>query len=122
MQGKTIHLCQGGDAEDKALDFLKSKGLRLIVRNYRSRRGEIDLVMEDGDDIVFVEVRYRKNDAYGSALESIDRNKQMRLIACAEQYLCQNPLDKASRFDVVGLSPGRDGTSIEWVRNAFEAS
>lgn len=122
MWNKTSHLWQGKAAENKALEFLECNGLRLIIRNYRSRRGEIDLVMEDGDDIVFVEVRYRNNDTFGSALESIDRNKQARLIACAMQYLSENHLDKASRFDVVGLCPGSDGARIDWVRNAFEES
>lgn len=122
MWNRKSHLRQGKAAENKALEFLKRNGLRLIARNYRSRRGEIDLVMEDGDDIVFVEVRYRANSTFGSALESVDRNKQARLIACALQYLSENHLDKASRFDVIGLSPGANGTRIDWVRNAFETA
>ncbi|MFN2308802.1 MAG: YraN family protein [Gammaproteobacteria bacterium] len=114
---------QGAHAEDQACRFLQRHGLRLITRNYRSRRGEIDLIMRDSDNLVFVEVRYRRHDRYGSGLESVDRRKQQRIIACAAQYLHQHPgaAQLAARFDVVALAADGRDEQIEWIRNAFDA-
>ena len=66
----------GAEAEDLACAWLQARGLRLLERNYRSRRGEIDLIMQDGEQLVFVEVRYRASNRYGSAAESITSAKQ----------------------------------------------
>jgi putative endonuclease len=113
---------RGKDAETRAWHYLQARGLQLLQRNYRSKRGEIDLVMQDTDSLVFVEVRYRRQSQYGSALESVDRHKQARLVACARHYLQAFP-DAASqpcRFDVISIS-GSAGT-IEWVQNAFSAA
>jgi len=111
----------GRDAETRACSFLQAHGLRLLQRNYRSRRGEIDLVLQDSNSLVFVEVRYRRQAHFGTAAESIDRRKQSRLLACAEHYLQSYPENahRPCRFDVVSLD-GADGT-IEWIRNAFGA-
>ena len=70
---KTI--TQGKIAEDQACLFLQKKGLKLVEKNYRCRTGEIDLVMQDKKELVFVEVRYRANNDYGSALDSVDQQK-----------------------------------------------
>ena len=111
---------RGAHAEQQACRFLCRHGLRLIERNYRCRRGEIDLIMRDAGNLVFVEVRYRRQSRYGSGLESVDRNKQHRISLCAARYLQQHPghADRPARFDVVAVMP--DG-SIEWIRNAFDA-
>ena len=107
----------GTIAEEKACAFLEARGLRLITRNYRSRMGEIDLIMQDTNEIVFIEVRSRAYDYYGTAIESIDITKQRKVIKSAVSYLQkQGWLDKInSRFDVVGVSP----TNIEWIKDAF---
>ncbi len=111
----------GGVAEQKACAFLEARGLKLIARNYRSRMGEIDLIMQDNrhhnDEIVFVEVRSRAYSYYGTAIESINKTKQQKVIKSAMSYLQkQNWLDKIDcRFDVVGVSP----THIEWIKDAF---
>ena len=115
------HLQQGREAEDAALDFLKNQGLRLIVRNYRCRRGEIDLIMEDGNTLVLVEVRYRKSSRFGDALESVTRQKQARLIHCASHYLSSSRADKPVRFDVVAMMPDDGKMTVKWVRDAFQA-
>jgi len=109
----------GRDAENRAWRFLQSHGLRLLQRNYRSRRGEIDLVLQDRDSLVFVEVRCRRQSRFGSAAESIDRRKQSKLLACAQHYMQSNPemARRPCRFDVISFD-GPDGT-IEWIRNAF---
>lgn len=112
---------RGTLAENQALAFLQGQGLRLLERNYRSRYGEIDLVMEDGRTVVFVEVRFRGNDRYGGALASVDRRKQAKLAATAACFLKARRLDRPARFDVAALSPGPGGPAVTWVRGAFEA-
>ncbi|HEV59188.1 MAG TPA: YraN family protein, partial [Phycisphaerales bacterium] len=89
-----------------------------ITANYRCRRGEIDLVMRDGATLVFVEVRLRRNPRYGGAAASIDYRKQQKLVATAQHYLLAHPHDGPARFDVVAMA---GGSSIDWIRNAFEA-
>lgn len=117
---KTNPLKCGSQAEIDALGYLQSKGLVLVKRNYRCRRGEIDLVMNDGETIVFVEVRYRNSARYGSALESVDSYKQSRLIACASHYLAMNDSNKPARFDVIAITPEQGTVGIQWVQDAFQ--
>ncbi len=102
-----------------ALGYLQTAGLLLVTRNYRCRGGELDLIMQDGRDLVFVEVRFRSHTGYGGAIESIDRRKQRRLITAARHYLQRTGNDRTCRFDVVGIGPGPD--TIEWLKNAIEA-
>jgi putative endonuclease len=111
---------RGRIAEDRALEFLQQQGLRLIERNYRSRFGEIDLIMEDGRMVVFVEVRFRGSPRYGGALESVDRRKQAKLLATAACFLKQRRLDRPARFDVAALAPNGSGMAIQWIKGAFQ--
>ncbi|MEO8040206.1 MAG: YraN family protein [Betaproteobacteria bacterium] len=108
----------GERAEDAALAFLEARGLRLRARNYRSRFGEIDLVLEDHGTLVFVEVRKRSNPRFGGAAESITHAKRERLVATARQYLAALKRETPCRFDAVLLDAG--GT-VEWIRAAFES-
>jgi putative endonuclease len=112
---------RGKDAEDRASVYLQARGLRLLERNYRSRRGEIDLIFQDKDSLVFVEVRYRAVPHYGSAAESVDRRKQTKLVACAHHYLQTHPAAgrQPCRFDVVSVTG--TNAAIEWIPNAFTA-
>ncbi|SDX07156.1 YraN family protein [Thiocapsa roseopersicina] len=106
-----------GDAKERlAEDYLKRRHLQPIVRNHRCRFGEIDLVMRDGATLVFVEVRYRRSERFGTAAETVDRRKQQRLTAAASHYLQAHPTVLPCRFDVVAVS-GED--RIEWIKNAF---
>ena len=114
------HLEQGKTAEDKALSYLQRHGLRLLQRNYRSRGGEIDLIMQQAGTLVFVEVRYRKSSRFGSAAESVTAAKQHKLLNTASHFLQQRGMDAPCRFDVVGIS-GSHQTEIEWIRDAFQA-
>lgn len=103
-----------------AAQYLERQGLTLLARNFRTRRGEIDLVMRDGAVLVFVEVRLRTNAAYGGAAASITPRKQARLVAAAQVYLARLGREPACRFDAVlldALSPDR----IAWERNILEA-
>ena len=111
----------GAEAEDLACAWLQARGLRLRERNYRSRRGEIDLIMQDGEQLVFVEVRYRRSSRYGSAAETVTAAKQTRLISAASQYLQHQSGALACRFDVLALS-GLEGEQVDWIRDAFQAT
>lgn len=112
---------RGKHAEQRACDYLQAQGLQLLQRNYRSKRGEIDLIMQDTDKLVFVEVRYRRQSQFGSAAESVDWRKQAKLVACAQHYILTHPQrqQQACRFDVVALSG--PGPTLEWIPNAFAA-
>lgn len=115
---------RGIDAESACCHYLQQQGLKLLTKNYHSRRGELDLVMQDNDTVVFVEVRYRKNDAFGGAVESITQSKQQKLRATAEQYLQQETSLSNGRFDVVAMTKKiqnnhSDGYTFDWIKNAF---
>ena len=116
----------GKSAETQALHFLESRGLKLIENNYRCKCGEIDIVMRDADMVVFVEVRFRRNNRYGSGAETVGRKKQQKIIASASYYLQRNKklARQPCRFDVISMSPGNIGSSgnnIDWIANAFTA-
>lgn len=108
---------QGAAAEELAKEFLEQRGLRLIERNFRCRMGEIDLIMQDQEHLVFVEVRYRKNSRFGTPQASVDQKKQLKLLRTAAYYLQQHRITSPSRFDVVALSG--DQPAPVWISNAF---
>lgn len=118
-----MNQARGRAAEDAALGFLGSMGWTLVHRNYRCRRGEIDLVMRDGGSLVFVEVRARESDAFGGAAASIGRAKQRRLVAAARHFLMTHPgaARMPARFDVVAISGSGGDRSPQWIRAAFDA-
>ncbi|MDX2456067.1 MAG: YraN family protein [Gammaproteobacteria bacterium] len=115
-------LARGKDAENRACRYLQARGLQLLHRNYRSKGGEIDLILQDTDSLVFVEVRYRQQPGFGSAAESVDWRKQSKLIACARHFLQAHPdtARQPCRFDVISISGSSN--NIEWIQNAFIAS
>lgn len=110
----------GSEHESAAAGFLASKGLVLIERNAGFRVGEIDLVLADGETIVFAEVRYRRADAWGGAAASVDAGKRRRLIAAAQSWLARNPkaAQRPCRFDVVAVD-GQDGARVVWIKDAI---
>jgi putative endonuclease len=109
----------GSLAEEQARDYLISQGLKLRDANYRCRMGEIDLIMRDGDYLVFVEVRARSSSVFGGAVASVTYSKQQKLIKTASLYLSVNKIyDKQPiRFDVLGM----EGVPphMTWIKNAF---
>ncbi|AGA87763.1 MAG: YraN family protein [Gammaproteobacteria bacterium HGW-Gammaproteobacteria-9] len=113
----------GRSAESLALHHLSSKGLRLLERNWSCRSGELDLVMLDGDTVVFVEVRYRRHTAWGGALESVDMRKQHKLIKTAQLFLQKESRWARSpcRFDVVAIAATGKTEDLNWIRNAFDS-
>jgi len=111
---------RGQEAEQIALDYLQQQGLTLKDLNYRCKQGEIDLIMMHAHAVVFVEVRYRKSDMYGSAAETVDIRKQRRLVLAAQHYLNRHyAREQNCRFDIIGISGPLRQTSIQWIRNAF---
>ncbi len=114
-------LSAGHAAERRALRFLKRRGLKFVARNYRCRFGEIDLIMTDGDCLVFVEVRSRRNNRVARAGLTVDHRKQKKLIRTAAMYLGKNRHALCpTRFDVVAIDRhDATGVSLEWIRDAF---
>ncbi|MGC2047292.1 MAG: YraN family protein [Gallionella sp.] len=110
----------GAQAELWAAQYLQQQGLRPIAQNYRGRFGEIDLIMQDGPSLVFIEVRLRRNADFGGAAASIDIRKQQRIIRTAQQYLAGLKQIPPCRFDVV-LMDDAQGHNVQWLRNAFDA-
>ena len=90
------------------------------MQNYRSRFGEIDLIMQDGTTLVFIEVRLRRNAGFGGAAASIDTHKQQRIISTAQQYLASLARPPPCRFDAVLLDDVQ-GRNMQWLKNAFDA-
>lgn len=115
------HLFRGADAEVAARDYLECRGLQLVQRNYRCAAGEVDMVMRDRSALVFVEVRYRRNDQFGGAARSVDADKQRKLRHSGEHFLQHHPrLEYTScRFDVVAVTGTPPKYEIDWIANAF---
>lgn len=112
---------KGTEVETAVCRYLQKQGLKLLTRNYHSRGGEIDLIMQHCTVLVFIEVRFRRSSAYGTAAETVTRTKQRRLIHTAEQYLQRHRIQHDScRFDVVGVSLANSGYEMQWIQNAFE--
>jgi len=106
----------GVRAEALAAEFLTRQGLAIVARNFRTRFGEIDLIARDGRVLVFVEVRMRRSDAFGGAVESITARKRARLVAAANGYLAMLGREPPCRFDAI-LMHALDPRTIEWRRD-----
>lgn len=112
----------GFDAEQLAFEYLRQRGLRPVARNFRTRRGEIDLIMLDKACLTFVEVRYRAQNSLVDAVLTVDARKQQKLINAASMFLSmhQSYRSHVCRFDVVGVDCDHRGEiSTEWLRDAF---
>ena len=111
----------GAEAEKRALSYLQTRGLKLVDRNFNCKHGEIDLVMQHQDYLVFVEVRFRKHSGYGTGADSVNYPKQRKLLKTAEFFLQRhvNYSHWPCRIDVVSIGPGE--SDINWITNAVEA-
>ncbi|MCK5903394.1 MAG: YraN family protein [Cocleimonas sp.] len=108
---------KGVETEHFASDYLQAKGLQLIQRNFHSRYGEIDLIMQSDETLVFVEVRYRKNKTFGGAAASVTRKKQQRIIKTALVYQQRYAPHNNMRFDILAIDG--DYSKTQWIQNAF---
>lgn len=126
LSDKTRAIDIGALGENEAVRILKKHGYKIIERNFSTRFGEIDIIAKDKDYICFVEVRLRKRDNFGSPLETVDKNKQRRIIRAAKIYVSAHRLfDEPMRFDVVGINADVKGNKLfnvnaEVIKNAFE--
>jgi putative endonuclease len=112
-------------AEDAAAEYLRAQGAHILLRNFRCRCGELDIVAQLGDsELAIVEVRTRSSNAYGGAAASIDASKRQRLVRAAS-LLLQQRRDLArlrARFDVIVVrNPCSDAPQIDWIKHAFSA-
>lgn len=107
----------GNVMEEKAADFLRKEGYRILKRNYRCKVGEIDLIVTDGRYLIFVEVKFRKNVASGTPQEAVTYYKQRKISKTAAWYLTENGLDLYTpcRFDIVAI----EGERVSHIKDAF---
>lgn len=116
----------GAKGEEIAVRYLKSRGYRILERNYRVRLGEIDIIAEHGDDLVFIEVKTRSDILFGSPFESVTKQKQQQLSKVALEYIGKKKCHLCpARFDVVGIqfqkgSKSFGDANIELLQNAFD--
>lgn len=110
----------GNKAELEACSYLQKSGLKLLEKNFSTKAGEVDLIMQDDDMLVFIEVRYRKNADFGGAAASVTPSKQRRIIKAALAYQQKHAPQSSMRFDVVAIEG--DNTSIDWIKSAFDGS
>ncbi|HJV74646.1 MAG TPA: YraN family protein [Noviherbaspirillum sp.] len=115
-RSRTARQIEGDAGESRALEYLQKQGLTLVERNFRCKGGEIDLIMQDRDSLVFVEVRKRADFRYGGAAASVTARKQARLSIAAQTFLQRYRTPPACRFDVVAIDAG----ALNWLKNAIE--
>ncbi|WP_082989392.1 YraN family protein [Christensenella intestinihominis] len=109
----------GKAGEDTVCQYILRRGMKLLARNYRSGKGEIDLIALDGDTIAFIEVKARSNTNFGTAAEAVGYRKQQMLIQTAQRFIAQRMLyDNNARFDVAEVYP-REGNRLNYIENAF---
>ncbi len=109
---------QGNDFESLAADYLRRNGMRILEQNFYCKMGELDIVARDGEYLVFVEVKYRKNRRAGSAAEAVNFNKMRKISRCADVYMMQKRVSENTsvRFDVIAIEEGH----LTHFKNAFE--
>ena len=114
---------KGAKGEAMVASFLMSKGFSVVARNYQCRFGEIDIIAQDTDYIIFVEVKTRKENSAVPIEEAVDYKKQKRMIITAQDYLTKSPTEKQPRFDValviVKTSNGKENYCLKYIENAF---
>ena len=111
----------GKQGEQKALTFLEEQGYEIVAANWQEYKFEMDIIAIDDDEIVFVEVKTRATDFFGSPEEAVTIAKQQHLIEGANYYLEQNEIDLNARFDVVAIVMNENKTIISHIKDAFSA-
>ena len=111
---------RGSLGEKLAIDFLQKKGYRILQQNYRYERCEIDIIAENGDVLVFVEVKARTSAMYGEPVEAVTESKQNKIRKVAEGYLTEHEIqDTSCRFDIIAIKFLNGKTDIEHIEEAF---
>lgn len=109
----------GKQGEDIAVQYLTDKGYEILERNWRNIHKEIDIIAKKGKELVIVEVKTRQSDEYGDPDMAVTRQKQSRLISAANAYIFQNRLDFSTRFDIISIIFGEDGSVVNHIEDAF---
>ena len=106
----------GSIGEDMAVEFLKSRGVKILERNYQNRFGEIDIIGREDNTLLFIEVKDRKNESFGYPLEAVGFAKREKIRKMARFFLNENHYYHYNiRFDCIGII----GSQIEWIKGAF---
>ena len=107
----------GSEKEERAAEYLRSRGFQIVERNYRCRQGEIDIIGYDGEYLVFVEVKYRSSNRYGNPLAAVGSSKMQKICRVADYYRYRAgiPREVPVRYDVIGILQDE----ITWIPNAF---
>ncbi len=117
---------KGFEIETYVVDYLVKQGIHIIERNFSCKMGELDIIASqktaDDHTLIFIEVRYRANTFFGSAVESVSYAKQQKLSRTAQYYLMRNPWGQKlnCRFDIIGVSLNNNQPVIEWIEHAFQ--
>ena len=114
----------GKSGEDRVAAFLRSKGYKIVNRNYQCRFGEIDIISEKGEYIIFTEVKARKENSLVSPAEAVDKTKQQRIMLTAEDYISKTRTELQPRFDVAEITVREEADkrvsySLHYIENAF---
>lgn len=117
------HLETGRAGEEIALRHLETEGYIIHERNWQYRHREVDIIAQQGSDLVFVEVKTRHSSAWGRAMSAVDASKRQRLVEAANYYVRQKQLTLNVRFDIIGIDIQTDGSyTLEHARSAFYPS
>ncbi|MDU0354056.1 YraN family protein [Paraglaciecola aquimarina] len=110
----------GSDAEQYAQRYLEQRGLIFVTKNYRCRSGEIDLIMRDGSELVFIEVKFRSNPTHGSAIEYFHPAKQRKFVSAVMFYMQEknlNPSIVPHRIDLIGIDKNQQQQNVSWLKS-----
>lgn len=112
----------GNNGEDIAVSYLKKEGYKIVERNYRASRGEIDIIAHDGERLAFIEVKARRNREFGEGQWAVDARKQKQIIKAALNYMMHRKLkNMAYRFDTVIVEDHQaDGYKVMLIKDAFQ--
>lgn len=109
----------GKQGEDAAVEFLLNNGHEILVRNYRFKKAEVDIISKHGKHIVFTEVKTRSNDAFGHPEEFVDKKKRLLMKNAADEFMHQQKLDAEIRFDIISVSNEKRELKIYHIQDAF---
>ena len=107
--------------EDLACRYIKEQGAKILQRNFRAMRGEIDIIATDGEYLCFIEVKYRQNSLRGNPEEAVNFSKQKQICRISNIFLISryHSLEKPIRYDVIALTGTDNAVNIRWIKNAF---
>ncbi|MCI5146934.1 MAG: YraN family protein [Candidatus Electrothrix sp. AR3] len=111
----------GRVGEDAAVRYLEQQGYTILERNFRLRIGEVDIIARDGAYLVFIEVKTRRSNVFGSPFEAVNQRKQQRIARVALAYVARQPLEMPVRFDVAAVHIAGQTVRVELLKNAFDA-